>query len=298
MVSREEFASYYTTVSALIPNEDYFELMIRNAWHISGGEGAAANSANLRVLVTHSDGEQIVVEIKNDLGLDPKDKKAVVARLRAQGVDVVAIPGYSDPKGAAIHAAQMAQKAAAAASKASAAASAAASTRAFPTTLRNQVAAAAAASSGQPERDSMPQKIPLSKEAEEMLPYVTKLRDQLKTRGASGFVGIQRCFRLMDEDSSGQLDFAEFKRAMKTANVLLTEKQVRGGLGSPYTLYTYIYILYLPHFFFYTLTILTTNCALHLPHSPSPSPLPSPLPSLRPRKCSSISTQTSLAPSA
>jgi hypothetical protein len=33
--------------------------MIRNAWHISGGEGQAANSANLRVLVTHADGTQV-----------------------------------------------------------------------------------------------------------------------------------------------------------------------------------------------------------------------------------------------
>ena len=231
--------------------------MIRNAWHISGGDGAAANSANLRVLVTHSDGEQTVVEIQNDLGLDPKDKKAVVARLRAQGVDVVAIPGFSDPKGAAIHAAQMAQKAAAAAAAASkTASSSSSSSRAFPTTLRNQVAAA---SSGQQGRDSIPQKIPLS---EEMLPYVTKLRDQLKTRGANGFVGIQRCFRLMDEDSSGQLDLAEFKRAMKTANVLLTEKQV----SKPSTDYIHICLFSISHSVFYTLAILTTS---HLPRPPS-----------------------------
>ena len=31
--------NYYNNVSASIDNDDYFELMIRNAWHISGGEG-------------------------------------------------------------------------------------------------------------------------------------------------------------------------------------------------------------------------------------------------------------------
>lgn len=33
--------------------------MIRNAWHMAGGEGQAANSSNLRVLVTHPDGRQV-----------------------------------------------------------------------------------------------------------------------------------------------------------------------------------------------------------------------------------------------
>lgn len=37
VVTREEFTEYYRGVSANIPREDYFELMMRNAWHISGG---------------------------------------------------------------------------------------------------------------------------------------------------------------------------------------------------------------------------------------------------------------------
>lgn len=38
-VTPDEFVAYYNNVSASIDNDDYFELMIRNAWHISGGEG-------------------------------------------------------------------------------------------------------------------------------------------------------------------------------------------------------------------------------------------------------------------
>jgi Ca2+-binding EF-hand superfamily protein len=41
MVSRDEFLEYYKDVSASIDDDDYFELVIRNAWHISGGEGWA-----------------------------------------------------------------------------------------------------------------------------------------------------------------------------------------------------------------------------------------------------------------
>lgn len=89
-VSRKEFTEYYRNVSASIDNDDYFELMIRNAWHIPGGEGWCANTSNLRLLVVSKSGEQKVVMIKNDLGLDVHDRAAVLAALKAQGVTDVA----------------------------------------------------------------------------------------------------------------------------------------------------------------------------------------------------------------
>ena len=52
---------------------------MRNAWHISGGEGWCANTANRRVLVTHADGRQTVEEIHDDLGLQPDDKAGMLA---------------------------------------------------------------------------------------------------------------------------------------------------------------------------------------------------------------------------
>ena len=90
-VTREEFEGYYHNISASIDNDDYFELMMRNAWHISGGEGWAANSANRRVLVTDASGNQSVQEIREDLGLKADDKAGMIARLRAQGVNVSSI---------------------------------------------------------------------------------------------------------------------------------------------------------------------------------------------------------------
>ena len=38
-VTLEEFIEYYNDVSASIDEDDYFELMMRNAWHIACGEG-------------------------------------------------------------------------------------------------------------------------------------------------------------------------------------------------------------------------------------------------------------------
>jgi len=86
-VTPREFCKYYSNVSASIDDDDYFELMIRNAWHISGGEGWCANSSCRRVLVTHRNGRQTVEEIKNDLGVKADDKEAMIANLKAQGID-------------------------------------------------------------------------------------------------------------------------------------------------------------------------------------------------------------------
>ena len=62
-VTKDEWKTYYDNVSMSIDDDDYFELMIRNTWHISGGEGWCANSSNKRVLVTRSDGSQSVEEV-------------------------------------------------------------------------------------------------------------------------------------------------------------------------------------------------------------------------------------------
>jgi len=85
-VTPAEFCRYYANLSASIDEDDYFELMMRNAWHISGGEGWCQNTTCRRVLVTHADGHQSVEEIKNDLGIKADDKETMLARLREQGL--------------------------------------------------------------------------------------------------------------------------------------------------------------------------------------------------------------------
>lgn len=85
-VTRGEFHEYYKNLSASVDNDDYFELMVRNAWHIPGGSGWCENTSNARVLVDFQDGHQEVVMIEQDLGLDLKNERAVIAQLNAQGV--------------------------------------------------------------------------------------------------------------------------------------------------------------------------------------------------------------------
>jgi len=94
VVSYEEFENYYKEISASIDGDDYFELMIRNAWRIAGGSGNAANTANLRVLVTDKDGKQRVATVEKELGLKAGDRDEIRKRLMAQGVDAANIELY------------------------------------------------------------------------------------------------------------------------------------------------------------------------------------------------------------
>ena len=69
----------------------------RRRWHIPGGIGAAANTANTRVLVTHLDGSQSVECIEDDLGLDVGDHAAVIRQLKKQGLwDVQSVSRAGD----------------------------------------------------------------------------------------------------------------------------------------------------------------------------------------------------------
>jgi Ca2+-binding EF-hand superfamily protein len=85
-ITEDEFLEYYTDVSVNIDDDNYFELMLRNAWHMSGGSGWSENTTCRRVLVTYTDGYQSVEEIKDDLGLDSNDIEGMRQRLIAQGV--------------------------------------------------------------------------------------------------------------------------------------------------------------------------------------------------------------------
>jgi len=87
-VTREEFHAYYEGVSSYIDSDSYFELMIRNAWHLDGGAGQSANTANLRVCVTFDDGTEEVLTLDDDFGTNLRSQGAsqrVIDRLEQQG---------------------------------------------------------------------------------------------------------------------------------------------------------------------------------------------------------------------
>lgn len=251
-VTRKEFENYYTNLGANIENEDYFELMIRNAWHIAGGEGAAASSANKRVLVTGSDGKQRVVEIEDDLGLDlvpEKEKSAwMMNKLKAQGVDVMGI----DAKGAVEE------------DESPTGAGGKKVTKNNPTfsssiTLggvgeapgKNRVGKGSMArpkkgkvaadhvdihssdlrsSLGFAARQKKPEKkvtsLAEAAGSQGITSILDTLKKQLASRGARGIIGLGRKFRIMDDDGSKALSMDEFKKAMAECALDLSDEQL------------------------------------------------------------------------
>lgn len=98
-ITEKNFEEYYANVSASIDDDDYFELMIRNAWHISGGTGACANSSNRRVLRTHADGTQTVEEIQNDIGGRRSDSAEIMKGLQTREQSTSSVSTYRSSGG-------------------------------------------------------------------------------------------------------------------------------------------------------------------------------------------------------
>lgn len=86
VVTKDEFMQYWRDVSVAVGDEDWFELMIRNPWHLSGGKGVSQNTSCRRVLCVHADGRQTLEVVKNDLGVGAFDAELMLDRLKSQGI--------------------------------------------------------------------------------------------------------------------------------------------------------------------------------------------------------------------
>jgi Ca2+-binding EF-hand superfamily protein len=245
MVTQQEFINYYTNLGANIDNEDYFELMIRNAWHISGGEGWSANSANRRVLVTHEDGRESVEEIKNDLGLKAGDKDGMMSRLRNQGVKASNLAVFSgagdESKG--FSSVTLPVSLSAAVQKQSTAKASAPPAVAQPSLLPPPPPELVIATKGPSSRLSSPRpttsgaaagsfasasSTPLTSTAPPDIAFlIKKLKSELRQRSVHGFIGLQRKFKIIDDNNDKSLSLSEFKKAMKEMNMNLSEIELR-----------------------------------------------------------------------
>lgn len=80
-------------------------------------------------------------------------------------------------------------------------------------------------------------------------PLMARLKTQLASRGATGIIGLARLFKIMDDDRSNTLCFAEFKKAMREFKVVLTEVELvvlfkRFGKSANSPLYSEFRIIY------------------------------------------------------
>ncbi|GMH50882.1 hypothetical protein TrRE_jg5132 [Triparma retinervis] len=250
-VTRQEFINYYHNLSASIDNEDYWELMIRNAWHISGGKGQAANSANTRVLATMADGSQQVVEVQKDLGMDRTNQSDVIARLKKQGVKGVkgvSTSGSCDDEsteGKPVTLAELAERQKRKAAQPKGGPGSKTSEEKKEEGKGKKVMSLMGMMEGKTIYDEdkpksgpgLPPPPPKQRSKREVgnsaVPsaglnmIIAKMKSQMKKHGANGFIGLSRKFRIMDDDESGTLSLGEFNKAMKELKMGLNDMEVR-----------------------------------------------------------------------
>ena len=227
-VTPQEFENYYANISASIDNDDYFELMLRNAWHISGGEGWAANSANRRVLVTRSDGTQAVEEIEDDLGLAADDREGMVARLRQQGTNAAQVELFGEV-GDGSSRSRGAKGASASLRAAATRRNVVVNGRSVNVGSDNQTASSSfgAKSFRRSASTQGPPRVSSVSAVNAEHPVVVQLKHQLVSRGAVGMVAIYRALRRMDTNDTKTLSFEQFSQAMIESGVKIAQPQLR-----------------------------------------------------------------------
>ena len=146
-VTQEEFEEYYNNVSASIDNDQYFELMMTNAWKLGdqpvnrpAWKGEVATAGQRRT-ENRSGPPYAVVQAANDLSTSSKPRAAT-------------------PGGPVDH-------------------------------------------------------------------LLDNLRERLMSRGARGFIGMSRQFKIMDDDGSKCLNLSEFLKALRDFRVSMSEEDGR-----------------------------------------------------------------------
>lgn len=89
VIEEKDFVRCYANMGFEISSEQLFERIVRNTWHVSGGEGKCANTSCRRVQVVHTNGRVSMQEVKDDLGVGDSMEK-IVANLTLQGLKDIA----------------------------------------------------------------------------------------------------------------------------------------------------------------------------------------------------------------
>ena len=194
-VVQQDFENYFSNISASIDNDEYFELLMRSTWHISGGVGLYFNTTNNKQVLEGSQIQTSSVALCSRVaGLNNSSSINLTDGSGKNAINPI-VSTASRPDGAS---------------------------RTYLSASYNR-AIGSLSSSGSCN-------LALSVRAEPP-PGVRHLIDKIlytmKSHGSHGFVSLQRKLRLLDDDGSKQLSVGDFKKSLKTLSIPLTDSEVR-----------------------------------------------------------------------
>jgi Ca2+-binding EF-hand superfamily protein len=164
-VTQDEFLEYYAFVSASIDNDQYFELMMNNAWRMNEGENKNWNTKGWA---------------GNDNGTPAKNTK-VDPRQKAGGREEPKSTGRPGTRGG--------------------------------DTQSNIFGGSVPQTSQGGSRQETSQSD--TKKEKEVKALLKAFQEKILTRGARGLIGLQRLFKIIDDDNSKDLNRTEFSKAVK-----------------------------------------------------------------------------------
>mmetsp|Transcript_5510 Transcript_5510/g.9365 ORF Transcript_5510/g.9365 Transcript_5510/m.9365 type:complete len:346 (-) Transcript_5510:50-1087(-) len=193
---------YYTHISCSVDKDSYFDLMITNAWQLDGGSNPASMPyAGSQKKVAHVNARESYKQDhhRNLFGTDNKtvwnkskkvgDQWQSTSKTSMGGVDALGIQSQS-AAGSYSYYNQDGYK-------------------------KNELGST---------RDTGAGYQGMKHSGEEL---IEKLREKLAARGARGMIGIQRVFKILDDDRSGLLDIQEFWKGLCDFRLKFSQEECR-----------------------------------------------------------------------
>ena len=215
-VTRQEFVNYYSNISESVENDDYFELIIRNVWHVDGHSDAQSQAANNRVMITRQDGSQHVEEYKDIRGYNSSNDQLMDRAEQEQKAVVIAklqgrVPPGTQDAGSiipidSVHKIMQTNK-----------------RRSYQ--HRSTVGLLVDATVKQHSRHSGDRSHMQPTAGEQVL--LDKIKGEVAVGGARGLVNLQRALRAADSDSNSLLSLPELKQALHAVHHTLSGPELR-----------------------------------------------------------------------